>query len=722
LLLFDLILYKMAGSILLSVLGFTLLLAYVSAQQETSEADPEKLKALCARYKFLWSDAAPEVFYYCFTNKAAVQLKCRAGYYMCKREGSAFHPCDCKLGDDTSNEVTGGDSVEETNGEYLSRGCPDPFLLYANYHRHGGIEQPDFPTLALCQRECFIDTGCIGLDWEAESKTCYLHYKEAQQYSLSIKEGIDHYMRTKCKGTSFGVTPGTNDIEPTEDVENLPSHYNPDKDSNSDSSFDRQEIDQFLNALGGNSNVGGRQAVTQTSAASTVSPTASTPGPPTVASAIAPTPGAGTLNGATIPDAGCPDPFQAFVGKRQHAGWNITTGDLYNTPEKCKFYCLLYNGYCAGVDFDTNTNTCYRHTELKVELQQDGATGVTHYQRLTCGRQLACYSITGSASDQNLQAIIDPNTPKIACRGYCTTMLQLSTTGAGVLTRGCATDAELLALGLPDTNTRIWVSPTSPQLIVVSCATGLCNGLSIPAATSLMAHLSFDGNSEDQSGMKRHGFTQFGAQDLQYTTLSSLLNGSAVFTGDNCIEIPSLSNYALGTQANDGTPIPQMTIHFAFNRFDGTNAQGLAGNSNDANIEPSVAIYSVDGYNNIYRAGVSTLQNPGKVDDYQVQADPNVWNHFTMTYDGRDLILLNKPELIVYLNGVPLTGMGNAKDDIGDIQVRADPFYIGCIPGLSIDNFSGMIDEFRIFSSALSHYDVEALNLMTELGIKSGGI
>ncbi len=39
---------------------------------------------------------------------------------MCRREGKPFHPCDCKYGEDNTDELAG--NADASAGEYSARG------------------------------------------------------------------------------------------------------------------------------------------------------------------------------------------------------------------------------------------------------------------------------------------------------------------------------------------------------------------------------------------------------------------------------------------------------------------------------------------------------------------------------------------------------------------------------------------------------------------------
>ena len=69
---------------------------------------------------------------------------------------------------------------------------------------------------------------------------------------------------------------------------------------------------------------------------------------------------------------------------------------------------------------------------------------------------------------------------------------------------------------------------------------------------------------------------------------------------------------------------------------------------------------------NFMKLGVSSDKNPGTIDDFgRTKVSLNLWHTVIMTYDGRDIIRLGKPELAVYVDNMKQTG-GNANDDIGN--------------------------------------------------------
>ncbi len=70
------------------------------------------------------------------------------------------------------------------------------------------------------------------------------------------------------------------------------------------------------------------------------------------------------------------------AGALHYGGINITRGFARDNVEKCKFWCLI-TPYCKGVDFNSQTNTCYYHRELQASLMSTNPD-VTHYVKTEC--------------------------------------------------------------------------------------------------------------------------------------------------------------------------------------------------------------------------------------------------------------------------------------------------------------------------------------------------
>lgn len=618
----------------------------------------EKLQELCSRYKFLWSDADPSVFYYCFNDKAAVQLKCRAGYYMRKMEGQPFHPCDGKY-DGNLDELTDGEDVgdkQEAPAEGLpSNGCPDPFLKYENFHRFGG-NKSNATNLGECQLKCLQSDDCIGLDY-TQDNLCFLLPKSAEQYAPNPKKEVDHYMRTFCSAPTQATQAESRDNDAEE-----------------------------------------KQAVVFTT--TTAAPATATAFTTTVA-----TPAAAACPSTTIPDTGCPFNLLKYPLMGHPFGTNVTLGTAQDTEEECKFYCTT-RSYCMGVDWDMATNTCYFFQETMNSLLTSNAN-VNHYEKTECGRPLNCWSISGSVTDDEMIAITNTSTPQVQCIGLCFLRQDITGTTATV-ERGCEAVAARTT-GTPALGCTI----TSGNLLTVTCYCDRdrCNGISLEAFSSQILYLPMDGDLLDHSGNNRYGVVANGYSAPTFSCLDRWSNCSALFTGSQCIEVRQLTQTVWGPVDEFSNVSPQFSYSVAFKRLpdQSTVEEGILGNSIDPAIEPSFALIGrVE--EGAVRAGVQSLESPTGLNDFRKgKATVNQWHTSALTYDGRDVFALHLPATRFYVDTVSQSG--NQQADMGEIQIRDQPVTIGCVQQL---NFTGFIDEVRIFNSVLQPQDVQAIQIMQD--------
>jgi len=657
--------------ILIGFIALSLLANITLAQISDDNTSQEKLQELCSRYKFLWSDADPSVFYYCFTNKAAVQLKCRAGYYMCKREGEAFHPCDCKFDGSLDEE----EDSSRASGEFPSEGCEkgDPFLKYNAKHRFGGVES-SADTVGACQLECLQEEDCIGVDWDAKNKQCFVLPKTAERYALSEKEGVSHYMRTFCTASDTVTPKSLQDPDTLQSLGGGGNQFSNDYPSND---YNNQNV---------NDPRFGKQAISFT--------TASTP----AAAASA------TCTTATVPDSGCPFAIQKYAGMAHPFGVNITSATENQDENACKTWCIS-RPYCQGVDWDSSLSTCYYFQEIQPALLVT-STNVNHYRRTVCGRPLQCWSQSGSATIQTNVAVTSIDTPQVQCNGVCFLRQTVSATNPTV-ERGClavATGGSSPALGCS-------IDTTNLLTATCYCDTDRCNGLSLSAMSSQILYLPLDGDLTDHSGFNRFAVPSNGYNQPTFSCLDRAQNCSALFTGGECIEVRQMTQTVWGPVDASGNVTPQLSLAVTFKRLpDGSTVEeGIFGNSNTATVAPSWAFIGRTN-ENIIRAGIDSTTAPTGLNDFmRGVAAANAWHSAVLTYDGRDLLALDLPLTRFYIDAVRQSG--NEQADMGEVQIRAQPVTVGCVQGL---NFTGFIDEVRIFNSVLQTNDIEAINIMRD--------
>lgn len=580
---------------------------------------------------------------------------------MRKTQGEPFHPCDGKYEGNLDELTKDGDTSnnQEAPADGLpSNGCPDPFLKYEGFHRFGGTSVKA-TNVGDCQLKCLQDDNCIGLDWENDA--CYILPKSAEKFALQRRDGVDHYMRTFCSAATTAKP-------------DVPADAGALDIGNDDEA--KQGVVFTTTASPG----GGGSQFTTTAAPNSTCVTDS------------------------IPDTGCPYNLLKYPLMSHPFGTNLTSGTENDSEEKCKFFCTTRT-WCKGVDWDFSSNTCYGFQETQTSLLTSSTT-VNHFEKTTCGRPLSCWDISGPGTDDAMVAIRNASFPQTQCVGLC--FLRETISGTPTIERGCLS----VAAGATPPALGCVIDSSSLLTVTCYCDTDRCNGLSLEAFSSLILYLPMNGDLLDHSGNNRYGVVANGYSAPTFSCLDRWANCSALFTGAQCVEVRQLTQSVWGPTDEFGNVAAQFSYAVAFKRLqDGSTVkEGILGNSNDPAIEPSFELLGRSEDETRVRAGIQSIENPTGLDDFKAsRATVNAWHSAVLTYDGRDVLALDLPATRFYVDTDRQSG--NEQADMGEVQIRDQPVTIGCVQK---NNFTGFIDEVRLFNSVLQPNDVEALQIMQD--------
>lgn len=81
-----------------------------------------------------------------------------------------------------------------------------------------------------------------------------------------------------------------------------------------------------------------------------------------------------------------------------------------------------------------------------------------------------------------------------------------------------------------------------------------------------LLHLPLDGDLTDHSGLRHDGSVPAGHDAPSYTCLDRAVNCSALFTGRECVTVPSLAS-ALWGAVDEGGLVPQVSFLVWFKRI-----------------------------------------------------------------------------------------------------------------------------------------------------------
>ncbi|MCU0423032.1 MAG: FG-GAP-like repeat-containing protein [Bacteroidia bacterium] len=214
------------------------------------------------------------------------------------------------------------------------------------------------------------------------------------------------------------------------------------------------------------------------------------------------------------------------------------------------------------------------------------------------------------------------------------------------------------------------------------------------ASTGLIAWYPFNGNAGDSSGFGNHG-TVVGA------TLTSDRNGNPNlaynFNGSgHVINIPTSSSLRPQNRITIATwirPEAKLTA--------GWNILLTYRNSNSATPFNSYAIATFSGAPYINRWAFMLSSSLNNLDNEVTTKNSkmdNIWHHMATVYDGQ--------KMMIYINGV-LDSAVNI--NLGNIVYNNISFSIGNYTPVANTNYTGSIDDLRIYDRALSANEIRAL-------------
>ena len=222
-------------------------------------------------------------------------------------------------------------------------------------------------------------------------------------------------------------------------------------------------------------------------------------------------------------------------------------------------------------------------------------------------------------------------------------------------------------------------------------STTTTNSLSFPSGKTAIATYMLDNNATDISG------NYDGAQsNITYNT--GQYGGAAVFNGSSSYIQTTLTKPA-------GT-----TFSFScWINTPGGVAQHIVGDYNSSIANPTFRIQIPA--NNTLSVGVGTgTGSVSYVSFPTISGLANTWKNLIITVDGTSVN--------AYINGVAL---GTTQTSAQTLGAGAQPYTLGAYrPAAGYQNFSGSIDQVRIYDSALSSTDVSNI-YNNEVQANSGG-
>ncbi|KAK2158946.1 hypothetical protein LSH36_161g04037, partial [Paralvinella palmiformis] len=324
----------------------------------------------------------------------------------------------------------------------------------------------------------------------------------------------------------------------------------------------------------------------------------------------------------------------------------------------------------SGVDFDANTRTCYYLAQVEPPLVTRGVSGVTHYRKVDCTRPLRCFVSSAEVRSPLDMAITNLRTPQSQCNGVCYTRETIGAT-TNTVDRGCMTASVPVTLGCQ----------LSEDLLTITCFcdTMRCNALSVVAMATQLLHMPLDDDLSDHSGTSNSAAVPDNYTPPDFQCLDKAINCSALFTGNQCIRVTSLTNTDFGVVGQDFRFSPEATFSVYFKRVttSGPGMEGgIFGNSDDPNVKPTWQIASKQ-FNNYTTAGLTSEDTQlASLMDYDfVRADNDKWHLMVMTYEGLfDYTRRMFPKLSLYLDGKAVDG--NSMLEQGKLNTLIISVYI----------------------------------------------
>ena len=228
------------------------------------------------------------------------------------------------------------------------------------------------------------------------------------------------------------------------------------------------------------------------------------------------------------------------------------------------------------------------------------------------------------------------------------------------------------------------------------------------ASANLIGHWGFNGTLADNvSGTAATGTNISYSTGIKGQAMKGALNGYAIATPSNAIKNMTAFtiSYWVNTPLNTGA-----TGMVSFSETTGFwgNINTFFENGGSSSLMRFKVIYSDGG--SVFDLGIQEIQNRW-----------NLWNHFTLTYDGAN-------NFEVYLNGVSIKAQSRAGTDAFNFtnfgHIVFGTMHFMTTPSLTSGSGSqgwagfltGSLDEVRIFNRALTATEVNALSTLEKQG------
>ena len=226
---------------------------------------------------------------------------------------------------------------------------------------------------------------------------------------------------------------------------------------------------------------------------------------------------------------------------------------------------------------------------------------------------------------------------------------------------------------------------------------------SVAPTAGLVAHFTFDGDLQDQSGYKRHAVHESGEGAPGFTAARSVAANQALHLagGGPAITIPSLAGF--GPNGGRGTTIA-LWVRLP--------AQGFVlGCAREGARNQSAFHVRLDDQ----RIGVS-----GCVGDevaFGFPESPNPWRHLVVVFAGTSE---NPGEMAVrvWMDG---RAIGGASIEVNPLHLRT-PLTLGGVSGMTQGGLKGDIDDLRLYGKALSAEEVLGLYAADAVGLGSAPV
>lgn len=228
------------------------------------------------------------------------------------------------------------------------------------------------------------------------------------------------------------------------------------------------------------------------------------------------------------------------------------------------------------------------------------------------------------------------------------------------------------------------------------------------AAANLVGYWDFNGTLKDNvSGTNATGTnTSFGA-GIKGQAMKGASNGYAIATPSNAVKSMTAFTIAYWVNTPLNTGATGMVSFSESTSFWG-NINTFFENGGSNSLMRFKVIYSDGG--NVFDLGIQEIQNRW-----------NVWNHFTLTYDGAN-------NFEVFLNGVSIKSFTRAGTDAFNFtnfgNIVFGTLHFMTTPSLTTGSgaqgwagyLAGSLDEVRIYNRALTATEVNALSTLEKQG------